>query len=87
MTKELRSLSVWIATGLGAGYFPVAPGTAGSLVGVALVVVLRQTALDSAGLSIALSALALVLFLLTIVINALARLLIIATTRRGSAHP
>jgi phosphate transport system permease protein len=31
--------------------------------------------------------LALVLFLLTIVINALARLLIIATTRRGSAHP
>lgn len=31
--------------------------------------------------------LGLVLFLLTIVINALARLLIIATTRRGSAHP
>ncbi|HVN05107.1 MAG TPA: phosphate ABC transporter permease subunit PstC [Bryobacteraceae bacterium] len=35
----------------------------------------------------ALVGLALVLFLLTIVINALARLLIIATTRRGSAHP
>ena len=35
----------------------------------------------------ALVELALVLFLLTIVINALARLLIIATTRRGSAHP
>ena len=35
----------------------------------------------------ALVALGLVLFLLTIVINALARLLIIATTRRGSAHP
>jgi phosphate transport system permease protein len=32
-------------------------------------------------------ALGLVLFLLTIVINALARLLIIATTRRGSANP
>ena len=31
--------------------------------------------------------LALVLFFLTVVINALARLLIIATTRRGSAHP
>jgi ABC-type phosphate transport system permease subunit len=30
--------------------------------------------------------LALVLFVLTIVINALARLLIIATTRRGSAQ-
>jgi phosphate transport system permease protein len=35
----------------------------------------------------ALICLGLVLFLLTIVINALARLLIIATTRRGSAHP
>jgi phosphate transport system permease protein len=35
----------------------------------------------------ALVALGLVLFLLTIVINALARLLIIATTRRGSSHP
>jgi phosphate transport system permease protein len=35
----------------------------------------------------ALVALGLVLFLITIVINALARLLIIATTRRGSAHP
>jgi len=35
----------------------------------------------------ALVCLGLVLFLLTIVINALARLLIIATTRRGSAHP
>jgi len=31
--------------------------------------------------------LGLVLFLLTIVINAMARLLIIATTRRGSAQP
>src|SRR5579862_2751934 len=31
--------------------------------------------------------LGLVLFLLTIMVNALARLLIIATTRRGSAHP
>jgi phosphate transport system permease protein len=35
----------------------------------------------------ALVGLGLVLFLLTIVINALARLLIIATTRRGSSHP
>lgn len=26
----------WIATGLGSGFFPVAPGTAGSLVGLAL---------------------------------------------------
>jgi len=35
----------------------------------------------------ALVGLGLVLFLLTIVINAVARLLIIATTRRGSTNP
>ena len=64
MAKELRSLSVWIATGLGAGYFPVAPGTAGSLVGLALVVALRQTSLDAAGLAASLAALAFVLFAL-----------------------
>lgn len=28
--------SRWIATGFGAGYFPVAPGTAGSLVGLVI---------------------------------------------------
>jgi phosphatidylglycerophosphatase A len=64
VAKELRSLSVWIATGLGAGYFPVAPGTAGSLVGLALVVALRQTSLDAAGLAASLAALAFVLFAL-----------------------
>ena len=64
MAKEHRSLSVWIATGLGAGYFPVAPGTAGSVVGLALVVALRQTPLDSAGLGISLAALAVVVFAL-----------------------
>lgn len=31
--------AVWVATCGGAGYFPVAPGTAGSLVGLGLVVV------------------------------------------------
>ena len=62
MAKELRSLSVWIATGLGAGYFPVAPGTAGSLVGLALVIALRQTSLDRAGLAVWLAALAAVVF-------------------------
>jgi len=62
VAKELRSLSVWIATGLGAGYFPVAPGTAGSLVGLALVIALRQTSLDRAGLAVWLAALAAVVF-------------------------
>ena len=62
MAKELRSLSVWIATGLGAGYFPVAPGTAGSLLGLALVVALRQTALDGTGLAVTVLALSAVLF-------------------------
>ena len=62
MTKELRSFSVWIATGLGAGYFPVAPGTAGSVVGLALVVALRQTSLGSAELAVWLAVLAAVVF-------------------------
>jgi len=62
VAKELRSLSVWIATGLGAGYFPVAPGTAGSVVGLALVIALRQTSLGSAGLGLSLAAMAAVVF-------------------------
>jgi phosphatidylglycerophosphatase A len=62
VTKELRSFSVWIATGLGAGYFPVAPGTAGSVVGLALVVALRQTSLGSAELAVWLAVLAAVVF-------------------------
>jgi phosphatidylglycerophosphatase A len=32
--------AIWIATAGGAGYFPIAPGTAGSVVGVAVVAVL-----------------------------------------------
>ena len=62
MTKGQRSLSVWIATSLGAGYFPVAPGTAGSLVGLALVIALRQSSLGSAGLGISLAAMAVLVF-------------------------
>ena len=64
MAKELRNLSVWIATGLGAGYFPVAPGTAGSAVGLALVIALRQTSLDSARLAASLGALSGLIFVL-----------------------
>ncbi|HZO98815.1 MAG TPA: phosphatidylglycerophosphatase A [Terriglobia bacterium] len=36
MADEQRSPGVWLATCGAVGYFPVAPGTAGSLVGVAI---------------------------------------------------
>ena len=39
MTEPRPGPAVWVATCGGAGYFPIAPGTAGSLVGLALVVV------------------------------------------------
>lgn len=53
-------LAVWIAASGGAGYFPIAPGTAGSAVGVAFFVGMRWAgvgALFEAGLIIALFAL------------------------------
>ncbi len=62
MVKERRSLSVWIATGLGSGYFPVAPGTAGSALGLALVIAFRQTSLSPLWLGMSLAALAGLLF-------------------------
>ena len=37
MTERRAGPAIWIATAGGAGYFPIAPGTAGSLVGVAVV--------------------------------------------------
>jgi phosphatidylglycerophosphatase A len=36
-----RDSAVWLATGLGAGFFPVAPGTLGSLEGLAVVLLLK----------------------------------------------
>jgi phosphatidylglycerophosphatase A len=42
MSERRAGPAVWIATVGGAGYFPVAPGTAGSAVGVALQVALAQ---------------------------------------------
>lgn len=39
-TEGRPTLPVWVATVAGAGYFPVAPGTLGSAVGVLLVAVL-----------------------------------------------
>jgi len=61
VNKERRSLAVWIATGLGSGYCPVAPGTAGSALGMVLVIALRQTALKPLALSEGLAALAVLL--------------------------
>jgi phosphatidylglycerophosphatase A len=37
VTERRAGPAIWIATAGGAGYFPIAPGTAGSLVGVAVV--------------------------------------------------
>ena len=63
MVKERRSLPIWIATGLGSGYFPVAPGTAGSALGLALVIAWRQTSLEPLRLAVCLAASAGLLFL------------------------
>ena len=63
MVKERRSLSIWIATGLGSGYFPVAPGTAGSALGLALVIAFRQTSLEPLWLALSLAAITGLLFL------------------------
>lgn len=46
MTERRAGPAIWIATAGGAGYFPIAPGTAGSLVGVAAVVGLAQLPLQ-----------------------------------------
>jgi phosphatidylglycerophosphatase A len=62
--NERRSLHLWVATGLGAGYFPVAPGTAGSVVGLAAVMAFRQTLLQPPELALCLAALAGLLFVL-----------------------
>ena len=48
MTEGRRGAGVWIATCAGVGYFPLAPGTAGSAVGVALVVALGLLPLAAA---------------------------------------
>jgi phosphatidylglycerophosphatase A len=64
VVKERRSLSIWIATGLGSGYFPVVPGTAGSALGLALLMAFRQAALDPLRLSVCLAVCAGLLFIL-----------------------
>ena len=64
VVKERYSLSVWIATVFGVGYFPVAPGTAGSAVGLALVIAIRQTSLGPLRSAVCLAACTAVLFAL-----------------------
>ena len=63
MVKDRRSLAIWIATGLGSGYFPLAPGTAGSALGLALVIAFRRTSLTPLWLGVSLAAFAGLLFL------------------------
>lgn len=58
MTEERGGLAVWIATCAKVGYFPFAPGTAGSLVGVALVAALGRLHLRPGWLVVALMAVA-----------------------------
>ena len=62
MTERHAGPAIWIATAGGAGYFPVAPGTAGSVVGVAVVLGLAQLPLSRPGSIAVLAAASLVLF-------------------------
>ena len=64
MIERRAGLAVWIATAGVVGYVPLAPGTAGSLVGVAVVVGLGHLPLPRAGASALLAATAVVLFAL-----------------------
>jgi phosphatidylglycerophosphatase A len=62
VVKERCSLSIWIATGLGSGYFPVVPGTAGSALGLVLVIAFRQIPLAPLWLGVCLAVLTGLLF-------------------------
>lgn len=64
MAERLAGPAIWIATAGGAGYFPIAPGTAGSLVGVAVVVGLGKLPLHRTAAIAALAATSLALFAL-----------------------
>jgi phosphatidylglycerophosphatase A len=64
VTERRAGLAIWIATAAGAGYFPIAPGTAGSAVGVVLVVALARLHLERAWSSVVLGIASLLLFAL-----------------------
>jgi phosphatidylglycerophosphatase A len=62
LTDKRAGLAIWISTAGGAGYFPIAPGTAGSAVGVVIVVGLARLGLDRLWSSVVLAVVALLLF-------------------------
>ncbi|MGD1154475.1 MAG: phosphatidylglycerophosphatase A [Terriglobia bacterium] len=64
MTERRAGLAIWIATAAGVGYFPIAPGTAGSAVGIVLVVGVARLHLERPWSSIVLGAVSLPLFAL-----------------------
>lgn len=53
MTRAARALAVGVGTGFGAGYAPVAPGTAGSALGVVLYIPLAAAGLPALALAVA----------------------------------
>ena len=62
MIEKRPGPAVWIATCGGVGYFPLAPGTAGSAAGLALVIALRQVPFEPPWLAVSLTVLAGCLF-------------------------
>jgi len=62
VTDKRAGPAIWIATAAGAGYSPFAPGTAGSVVGVVLVVGLARLHLDRIWSSVVLGAVSGLLF-------------------------
>ena len=63
-SEKRRTLPVWIATVAGAGYFPVAPGTVGSAVGIGLVAALQTVPFSKAGYAALLIAAIVIIFFL-----------------------
>ncbi len=64
VTERRPGAAVWIATCAGVGYFPVAPGTAGSVVGVVLVAALGRLPVETPWLSVLLGAAAVAVYFL-----------------------
>ena len=64
MTERRAGAAVWIATCGGVGYFPVAPGTAGSVVGLVLVAALGRLPVETPWLSVLLGGAAVGVFIL-----------------------
>lgn len=64
MTDRQAGPAIWIATAGAAGYFPIAPGTVGALVGIAIVAGLGQLPLRGMAAIAVLAAASLVFFAL-----------------------